>query len=292
MGLRLKFNIVLLAVFLIGFGAAGFISRELLQANARDEVVRNAQLMMETALAVRGYTVEQIKPHLDPMLAETFLPQSVPAYAATETLVKIQKKYPDYGYKEATLNPTNPRDRATDWEADLINQFRQDGAVKELISERLGATGRQLYIAKPIQITNPACLACHSIPPNAPASMIKVYGEANGFGWKHNEIIGAQVVTVPMDIPVRNADRALKAFMASLAGVFAVVFVVLNLMLSWLIVRPIRNMSLAANKISTGDFDVPEFRAGGSDEVAVLGSAFNRMRRSLDKAMKMIEQGN
>lgn len=294
MGLRLKFNIVLLAVFLIGFAAAGYISRELLQQNARDEVVRNARLMMDSALAVRAYTVEQIKPHLDPMLAETFLPQTVPAYAATETVVNIQKKkeYADYGYKEATLNPTNPRDRATDWEADLINQFRQSDETKELISERLGATGRQLYIAKPIKITNPACLACHSIPPNAPPSMIKVYGEANGFGWKHNEIIGAQVVTVPMDIPIRNADRALKTFLASLAGVFIVVFIVLNLMLSWLIVRPIRNMSLAANKISTGDFDVPEFRAGGKDEVALLGGAFNRMRRSLDKAMKMIEQGN
>ena len=292
MGLRLKFNLVLIVVFLIGFASAGYISRELLQQNARDEVVRNARLMMDTALAVRSYTVTQIKPHLDPMLAETFLPQTVPAYAATETMDEVRKKYPDYGYKEATLNPTNPRDRSTDWESDLINQFRQSDETKELISERPSATGRQLYIAKPIKITNPACLACHSIPPNAPPSMIKVYGEANGFGWKHNEIIGAQVVTVPMDIPVRNADRALKTFMASLAGVFAVVFIVLNVMLSWLIVRPIRTMALAANKISTGDFDVPEFRTGSGDEVAVLGSAFNRMRRSLDKAMKMIEQGD
>ena len=291
MGLRLKFNLVLVTVFLIGFAAAGMISRQLLQENARDEVVRNARLLMETALAVRAYTVEQIKPHLDPQLTEVFLPQTVPAYAATETLGHIRKKYPDYGYKEATLNPTNPRDRATDWESDLINQFRQDTESKELISERVGATGRQIFIAKPIQITNAACLACHSVPVNAPASMIKVYGEANGFGWKHNEIIGAQVVTVPMDIPIHNADRALKTFMASLAGVFAVVFVVLNIMLSWLIVHPIRRMSQAANKVSTGDFDVPEFGESGKDEVAVLGGAFNRMRRSLDKAMKMIDDG-
>jgi protein-histidine pros-kinase len=291
MGLRLKFNVVLIMVFLIGFAATGMISRQLLQDNARDEVVRNARLLMDTALAVRAYTVEQIKPHLDPQLAEVFLPQTVPAYAATETLAHIRTKYPDYGYKEATLNPTNPRDRATDWEADLINQFRKNSEAKELISERLSATGQQLFIAKPIQITNAACLACHSVPLNAPASMIKVYGEANGFGWKHNEIIGAQVVTVPMDIPVRNADRALKTFMVSLAGVFVVVFAVLNLMLGWLIVHPIRKMSQAANKVSTGDFDVPEFVEGGRDEVAVLGGAFNRMRRSLDKAMKMIEDG-
>lgn len=292
MGLRLKFNLVLVIVFLAGFAATGMISRQLLQDNAREEVLRNARLMMDTALSVRAYTVEQVKPHLDKQLQDVFLPQTVPAYAATETLSHIQKKYRDYGYKEATLNPTNPRDRATDWEADIVQQFRQNADSTELVSERTGGTGRILYIAKPIQITNAACLQCHSVPAAAPASMLKVYGEANGFGWKHNEIVGAQVVTVPMDIPVRRADRAFKTFMAALAAVFAVVFVALNLMLSWLIVRPIRRMSLAADKVSTGDFDVPEFSDAGRDEVAVLGSSFNRMRRSLEKAMQMIERGH
>jgi len=292
MGLRLKFNLVLIAVFLIGFAAAGVISRQLLQDNARDEVVRNARLMMETALSARSYTIGQIKPLLDPRLDEVFLPQSVSAYAATEILSAVQKKHPGYSYKEATLNPTNPRDRVTDWEADIVQQFRQDGAVKELISERSGATGRLLYIAHPIQITNAACLACHSVPAAAPPSMLKIYGEANGFGWKHNEIVGAQVVTVPMEVPVQNADRALKAFLISLAGVFVLVFVVLNIMLSWMIVRPIRRMSQAADQVSTGDFNVPEFAEGGRDEVAVLGGAFNRMRRSLDKAMQMIDRGD
>ena len=288
MGLRLKFNLVLVIVFLAGFAAAGFITRQLLQNNAREEVLRNARLLMDTALSVRAYTVDQIKPHLDKQLEEVFLPQTVPAYAATETLNNIQKKYRDYGYKEATLNPTNPRDRATDWEADVVQQFRQNSESKEVVSERNGGTGRLLYIAKPIQITNPACLQCHSVPSNAPASMLKIYGEANGFGWKHNEIIGAQVVTVPMDIPILNADRAFKTFMISLAAVFGVVFVVLNVMLSWLIVRPIRQMAQAADKVSTGDFDVPEFSDRGRDEVSVLGASFNRMRRSLEKAMQMI----
>ncbi|QTN28503.1 DUF3365 domain-containing protein [Rhodoferax sp. AJA081-3] len=292
MGLRLKFNLVLIVVFLAGFAAAGVLSRQLLQDNARDEVLRNARLLMDTALAVRAYTVDQIKPHLDPRLDEVFLPQTVPAFAATETLGHIQKKYRDYAYKEATLNPTNPRDRATDWESDLVQQFRQNPETKELVSERDSATGRLLYISKPIQITNPTCLRCHSEPSAAPATMIKIYGEANGFGWKHNEIIGAQVVTVPMNIPIANADRALKTFMASLAGVFLVVFLVLNLMLSWFIIRPIRRMSLAADAVSTGNFDVPEFAEGGRDEVAVLSSSFNRLRRSIEKAMQMIERGN
>jgi nitrogen fixation/metabolism regulation signal transduction histidine kinase len=91
-----------------------------------------------------------------------------------------------------------------------------------------------------------------------------------------------------MHVPLQNAERAFATFMASLAIVFVAVFVVLNVMLSWLIVRPIRKMSESADKISTGEFGEPEFNEKGGDEIAVLGSSFNRMRRSLEKAMQMI----
>ena len=289
MKLRLKFNLVLIVVFAIGLAAAGAISHRLLQENARDEVLKSAGLIMESALSVRKYTVDQIRPHLEKLPDDVFFPQTVPAYAATEVFEELRKKLADYSYKEATLNPTNPRDRATDWEADIVQRFRQGGDVQEIISERETATGRQLYIARPIKITNPACLQCHTTADMAPAAMVRIYGPANGFGWKLNEVVGAQVVTVPMDVPRRNADRAFTTFMASLAGVFLVVFIVINVMLSFLIVRPIRKLSESADKISTGDFSEPEFADKGKDEVAVLAASFNRMRRSLAKAIQMID---
>jgi len=291
MGLRTKFNIVLILVFAAGIGVSGWVSHQLLQRNAKDEVLRSAGLMMEAALAVRGYTVSQVKPHLEDKLAEKFLPQSVPAYAAAETFKSLHKKYPDYSYKEATLNPTNPANRTVEWESDIVNYFRNAGGTAgEINGERDTPAGRMLYIARPIQIKDPACLACHSVPANAPASMIKLYGENNGFGWKHMEIIGAQVVSVPMSLPIKNANKAFVTFMGSLAAIFVVTFVVLNVMLSVMIIGPISRMSEAADQVSTGDFDVPEFTARGRDEVAALGTSFNRMRRSLQKALKLIER--
>ena len=290
MGLRLKFNIVLTLVFAAGIAVSAFVSHKLLQDNAKAEVLRNAGLMMEAALSVRGYTVSQVKPHLDYQLQEKFLPQTVPAYAATETFNSLRKKYPDFAYKEATLNPTNPRDRAVEWEADVVNAFRNNAAEKELVGERDTPSGRMLYIARPIQIKDAACLACHSVPSAAPASMIALYGESNGFGWKHNEIVGAQVVSVPMALPIKNANDTFMVFMGSLAAIFLATFVVLNVMLSFMILRPIARMSGAADRISTGDFNVPEFTGKGGDEIAALGTSFNRMRRSLQKALKLIER--
>jgi HAMP domain-containing protein len=288
MGLRLKFNLVLLAVFLLGLGVSGYISYELLQKNARDEVLRTAGVMMEAALSMRSYTVGQVRPHLREV-EEEFLPQSVPAYSATEIMNQLRKKYPDYAYKEAALNPTNPRNRAVEWETDIVNEFRNNETRKEFSGTRMTPSGMSMYLARPFQIKDGACLACHTTAEMAPPAMVKLYGGNNGFGWKLNEVIGAQIVSVPMALPIENANRAFYAFMGSLTAVFVVLFVILNLMLSLLIVRPIRRMSAAADKISQGDFDVPEFGKGG-DEIAKLGTSFNRMRRSLQKALKLIER--
>ncbi|MBN8451509.1 DUF3365 domain-containing protein [Accumulibacter sp.] len=289
MGLRLKFNLVLLAVFLAGFAVTGYVSRTLLDRHAREQVLGEARLVMEAALAVRGYTVDQVRPHLVGQMDKVFLPQTVPAFAATETLNHLRRKYTNYAYKEATLNPTNLRDRPADWEADLIHSFRNRADQKEISGERDTPTGRLLYVAHPIRIESPACLQCHSTPDVAPPSMIRIYGPANGFGWKLDEVVGAQVVSVPMSVPLENAAQAFRTFMLSLAAVFVVVFIVLNLLLSWLIIRPVTRLSAAADKVSTGDFEQPEFAEKGGDEVAVLASSFNRMRRSLEKAMQMID---
>ncbi len=288
MGLRLKFNLVLLLVFLLGLGVTGYESYELLHKNAREEVLRNAGVMMESALSMRGYTVAQVRPVLqvDP---EQFLPQSVPAYAATEIMTLLRKKYPDYSYKEAALNPTNPRNRAVEWETDIVNTFRNDTAKTEINGIRQTPTGPSLYLARPFQIKDAACLACHTNAEMAPPAMVKIYGSSNGFGWKHQEIIGAQIVSVPMALPIENANKAFYTFMTALTIVFVVLFILLNVMLSFLVVRPIRLMSHAADQISTGNTDVADLKEAGKDEVAQLAKAFNRMRRSLEKAIQLID---
>jgi protein-histidine pros-kinase len=292
MGLRLKFNLMLLLVFAIGLSVTGYISYDLLHRNARGEVLRNAGLMMEAAMSMRGYTNTQIRP-LIPYNDEIFHPQSVPAYSATEIMAALHKKYADYSYKEATLNPTNPRNRAVEWETDIVNVFRNDPARTEISGTRETPTGRSLYLARPFQIKDKACLTCHTTAAEAPPAMVKIYGPNNGFGWKHMEVIGAQVVSVPMSVPVQNADRAFYTFMISLSSVFLALFIILNVMMSLLIVRPITRMSAAADKISTGnvdDMDIAEFSETGKDEVATLGKSFNRMRRSLVVAINMIDR--
>ena len=183
MKLIVKFNLVFIAVFLIGLGVAGYVADRLLQQNAREEMLHSARLVMEAALATRGYTSSQVGPLLQTQMKYVFLPQSVPAYSATEVFNGLRKKFPEYTYKEATLNPTNPRNRAVDWETDVVNEFRNNQQHAEIVGERDTPTGRLLYIARPIQIRDGACLTCHSTVDVAPRTLIELYGPANGFGW-------------------------------------------------------------------------------------------------------------
>jgi HAMP domain-containing protein len=287
--LILKFNLVFVVVFLAGLAAAGYVSWTLLQKNARDEVVQNARLVMETALSTRAYTSSQLRPLLETQMKYTFLPQTVPAYSATEVLNGLRKSFPEYRYKEAVLNPTNPRNRAADWEADIVNQFRNGPERAEIVGERDTPAGGAFYIARPIKITTEPCLYCHSTVDAAPKTMIDKYGPANGFGWKLNEIVGAQIVAIPTAVPLERANRAYQTFMISLTAVFVVIAVALNLMLYFTVIRPVTQLSKLADQVSLGNMDVPEFTVKRRDEIGVLAESFSRMRKSLVEAMKMLE---
>ncbi|HTS01674.1 MAG TPA: DUF3365 domain-containing protein [Thermoanaerobaculia bacterium] len=289
MSLFVKFNLILILVFAIALVPAAYLSDQLLQGNARTQIIQHARIMMETALATRGYTNKQIKPLLAPRLAEEFLPQSVPAYSATEIFNNLRESNPEYTYKEATLNPTNPRDRTVDWEADVVNAFRANAKLTEVIGEREGPLGRSLYLARPIKITDQGCLSCHTTPEMAPASVVKAYGTNNGYGWKLNETVGSQIVTVPMAVPIAMATKAFHTLMGTLVGVFGFILLFLNILLWFVVIRPIKRLSSMADAVSTGNLDVPAVPVKGRDEVSILAGSFNRMRISLVKALKMLE---
>ncbi len=291
MNLLVKLNLILILVFALGLVPAAMISRDLLTTNAETQVVQNARIMMETAMAMRGYTVGQLRPLLAPLMEDEFLPQSVPAYSATEIFNALRENHPEYTYKEATLNPTNPRNRAVDWETDLVNEFRRDESRTEIVGHRDTPLGPSLYLSKPIKVSNENCLACHTTPEQAPQSMLAVYGTEGGYGWQMNEIIGAQIVQVPMSEPVRLAEVAFRKLLLVLLGLFVFTLVVLNVLLFAVVVRPIRQLAVMADRVSRGDVDVQDVKVSGNDEVATLAGSFGRMRISLAKAMSMLEEG-
>jgi protein-histidine pros-kinase len=291
MKLLVKFNLVLGILFAIAIAGTAAVSRDLLQRNARDEIYENAKLLTESALAVRDYTSRNIAPLLETQIKYEFRPEMVSAYSAIELLKNLREANPDYKqfmYREATLNPTNPVNRAVEWESDIVQSFRNGTVKAPLFGERDTPNGRMLYVAKPLKATA-ACLRCHDTADVAPPTMISKYGSAGGFGWKVGEIIGAQIVQIPASFARERAEATFRVFMGSLFGVLLAVALTLNGLLWWMFIRPITRISALADRISLGEIDAPDFAARGRDEIGLLAQALSRMRRSLVQAIQMLE---
>lgn len=288
MGLRAKFNLVMLAALILGLGLSAALSYGLVQTNAREQVLAEADILDSQASAIAAYTATEIAPVLADQMARRFLPQSIPAWATHTNFERMQKTLPEYRFNAVVVNPTNPADSPADWQAAIIDQLRQAPGTQRLVTERETPAGGILSVSHPIIITNPACLQCHSVPSAAPASMIDLYGRDHGFGWKLNEVIGAQIVSVPTRVAYTIANQTFQRILIQLAAVFLVMIVMLNLLLHYVIIKPVRGIATRATAVSMGDMDGPELAVRGRDEISALAEAFNRMRRSLANAMKLL----
>src|SRR3569833_3585695 len=229
--------------------------------------------MLDSALAIRTYTSAEILPLLQTRMKAEFLPQGVPFYAATQNILKLREQHPQYAYKEATLNPSNLRDRATDWEADLIQKFRNDPQTMQISGERDTPTGSSLNLARPIRV-GAACLECHSTAAAAPQALVARFGSDNGFGWQPNEVAGASIVSVPLASASENADSAFRTIMVWIVVVFLTAVLVVNAVVFLLVVRPVRRIAAVADGLSVGNADARDFPPASGPELTGLTRLF------------------
>jgi protein-histidine pros-kinase len=185
------------------------------------------------------------------------------------------------------MNPTNPADRAVDWEADIINTFRNHPDLDRIVGERETPTGRSLFVARPLRADD-SCITCHGLPAKAPKAMVRIYGVSIGFGWKKGVVVAARVVSVPTAVPVADARRAFIKLSVAVVILFLCTVAVLDWSLYVFVLRPVRSLSAFANRASMGEIEMPEMPVRGRDEISELTASFNRTYISLQKAMRML----
>ena len=303
--LSTKFNLVLALMFILGISLSGTALANILHQKAQSEVTAQATLLMQTMNSVREYNQSRITPlliekleaptHSNPLPSgefraePTFVPESVPTYAVREVFENLRQneKYAGFFYKDAALNPTNPSDKADEFEAALIERFRSDPDLKELSGFRTSPQGKVFYIARPVTFTDPSCLQCYATPGLGSKSQSTAPAPLNNFGWKLNEIITTQIVAVPAEAVFDNANRSLASVMWLLFGVFTLVILLINFLLRTTVIQRIKRIAKAAHAISTDEVSV-ELRDNSQDEIGILAAAFKRMQSSLEISMEML----
>ncbi|MDF5717999.1 MAG: DUF3365 domain-containing protein [Rhizonema sp. NSF051] len=290
-----KFNLLLILVFICGVLISGTFLSNLLEQRAKEEVTSNAEILIQTMRSVRNYTTNEIIPLLAPKQETTsvFIPQTVAAFSSREVFddLRKNKKYKDFIYKEAALDPTNLRDKADSFETNLIQRFSKNPNSPEISDFRDLPIGKTLYIARPLTLDNPSCLQCHSTPDRAPKTQLAIYGDKNGFNWQLHKTIFAQLIYVPADKVFASAHQFWWLVMSILIGIFAVVVIIINFLLTRAVIKPITQMSKIAQAVSTGKAN-SDFDQKSNDEIGTLAASFNRMKSSLEIAMRLIAQKN
>lgn len=196
-------------IFLLGILISSVVYYKILLGYAENELTTNANLLISTMDSVRKYNRDEVTSLLKKQSEEKFLPESIPSFAVRgvfDTLTNsYQDQYGEYLYKDAMLNPTSLKDKATDEEETIIEKLRQqDNRVVENIDHGyLMINGeKHFYTARPIKVTQSNCLECHSTLDRAPKSLQILYkqgkyGANQGLGWELNKVIGAKVIFIP-----------------------------------------------------------------------------------------------
>lgn len=299
--LRKKITILMLAVFLAGIVFSGFICYHIFMDYARNQLNTEANILISTIDSVRNYNNKKISPLLRESSEREFLVESIPTYAVSEVfriLTSVYKdQYGSYLYKNAMLNPSAPRDRATDEEVKIIETLRQQEKSTEqnLIRGYLTVDGQQkFYIARPIILTDKSCLRCHSSLEKAPKSLQVWYQKMGyapelGMGWELNKIIGTKIIYVPSEQVYKTAMRNFIPVIVSLALIFTSTIYLVNFWLKRYVVQPLSRITQAAEAVSLGDMDA-NFEKKSEDEVGRLAEAFTRLKTSLAIALKRLNK--
>ncbi len=281
-------NLTIIFVIALFAGGGGFYL--LLKRAAMDNADQQARMMLSSALAIRGYTTTHILPNLSALPANVFHEETVPSFAAQTVFRSVSAGDNAYSYREAALNPTAPSDRAGPFEVDLIRQFRADAALKDMHGTIDQDGQRLFYLARPIRITNEKCIMCHDTPERAPKAMLAKYGPNNGFGWHFNEIVGVQILTVPVTQQFRSTLQLVGILIGGLALIFAIAYFALSASMETAVVTPLGRLADAADQASRSTASNPELPVSGAREIRTLALAIQRLRVSLAKALAQLSQ--
>ncbi len=286
-----RFTLLLSVVFISAIVISGTILSQAVQHKATTEVAAQGRLLMAMMISVRDYTSKNVNPLLKSRLETEpkFIPETVPAFSATAVFKNLLQNpnYKDFFYKEAVINPTDLRDKADNFELQIVDQFRNQSDIKEVSGFRNRSGQQVFYTTRPLIVKEESCLRCHSTPEVAPKSQLASYGSENGFGWRLKDIVGVQIVYVPSKEVFGIAHRYLSLVMGIFIAVFALVILLINFLLKRTVVQPIRPMARLAEKISEEQFSADQYDeseikslekvAKKSDELGQLARLFQEM---------------
>ena len=274
-----RFNWLVLAFYIgslvVATPLAYFIARE----QAYDAASQELRLLVNMVKAVRAYVADDVRP---PLLKANFF--HTPAISSTVATALVARRFlekePAYYIKVASDNPLNPKNQAERLELKLLEQYRADPSLTELVVQ--GELGGKPYLVSASPSHNKkSCLTCHGKPQEAPDVIKAAYGVSSGYNYgAEGDVVGVAVVGVPAGhIDAIALQRSL-AVIALITIVFTVFFLAVNILMKRSVIKPLTEITAIAGAVSQGEID-RRIAVERNDEIGELAHALELMRRSV-----------
>jgi methyl-accepting chemotaxis protein len=285
-----RFSLILFLIFIITLPLITSVMYYFFRENAIREVADKALLTMHSMESVRKYVVDELRPTIRKELPDKFVLEGMSGVYVIRRVSSIfQTVQPEYLYKQASMNPRAPENRADYYEEWLLNQFLENGKLKELTGMRTDRKEPFYYVARAVRVEKEECLNCHGDYRTAPKAVVDKYGTAAGYNFVMGSLIGTNIIYVPASVPIAIATRSTAMVAIVFTGLFFVLFVVINILIRKSIIYPIENFVKTAEQVSKGQFD-NKFEVKTEDELKTLADAFTRLKTSIVMLMDMIKK--
>lgn len=228
------FSIQLFFIYIVSCLVISYITFFLLKQHAIDNAYNMARLYLTVFSATRHYVSEELRPALERELSGRFILEGMSrSYVAGSITRRALKELPGYLFKNASLNPRNPGNRADEFETGIIYEFRKNLEMKEwkgLITRE----GQEYYVlARAGERVEEKCLRCHGDPASAPREIIERYVATSGFHMKIGELVDVVISYIPVHVPLSSAKKTVATFIGIYTIFFGIIFYLIQRRFSW-----------------------------------------------------------
>jgi len=280
MSIRVKFILVTLACLVVVMATGAWYINQLQIQVLEKEAQNRTELVLHFTQATQDYMTHSLRPSVEQLIENLPIEVLSANFATREVVEEFNLALPEYIYKPATINPTNPIDTANEFEVSLIEKFRQNPKLEKLTGYTTLENQERFYSASPVQVFA-SCLRCHGDPKVAPKVMIQRYGSTNGFGWQVGDIVGALMVYVPIADLRANFASTLHNLWLTLALLTLVAAILIYWWFGQLVAHRLTRISGVMSQTAANPTFKLTLHDSTKDEIGIMARSFNRMAESL-----------
>ena len=287
MSIRVRFIVIIGILSLVASVVLAYASYQFSVKNAMADAKKQGAIVFNMIHSSRMYFKKNQWPLVTELVEEDrFYPEIMSGFVMTRGVWEIfEKRFPGYKFKQATLDPLYPPNKADVEETKIIARFEENRKMKNL-EGKIMKNGKQFYyFAKPVHVED-KCLRCHGTPEEAPKDQIEIYGTESGYDWRKGQVISTAIVYVPLDAAMVAAKKAATTlFVMGSAGIL-LLMAVIWLFLSSGVVTPLAKLEKKTRQISLGKDLDEDIGVHSKDEIGDLAKAIDRLRISTAKLLK------